>query len=297
MHNRTRKLFLTAAGLALAFCMATSGADEDKTVVVGSTNFTEQLILANIYSEVLQDHGIKVKERFNLGTREVVFPALKSGELDVLPEYTGALLSYLSKGKTKETKPKEVLKALRSQLPKGIVALKPSPAQDKDGLVVTQQTAKKYHLQKVSDLKPVANKLTIGGPPELKTRALGLKGLKRVYGIEFANFRPLDAGGPLTQGALSNGAIDVARLFSTEGVISARNWVYLKDDKGLIPADNIIPVARKAALTPKIRKLFNQVSSQLTTEDLRGMNKRASVDHDDPEQIASDWIDKHGLAR
>ena len=262
---------------------------------VGSTNFPEQLVLANIYAEALADHDIAVKKRLNLGSREIVFPALKNGEIDVLPEYSGALLGYLSNGKSKAGKPDAVMAALKNTLPSGVVALAPSPAQDKDGLVVTPDTAKRYDLETLSDLAPVASKLTLGGPPETQTRYVGVPGLKAVYGIEFGQFRALDAGGPLTQGALSSGAIDVARMFTTQGVIDERGWILLKDDKNLVPAQNIVPVARKAALTDEIRDVLNAVSAQLSTADLQRMNRRVSVDHADPSQVAHDWLEQHEL--
>lgn len=293
-----RKLFILLAGAVLAGVIAGSAsAADNKPVVVGSTNFPEQLILANIYADVLEARGVAVNTRLNLGSREVVFPALKSGELDVLPEYSGALLGFLTNGQSKAQKQKAVLAELRQKLPEGIVALKASSAQDKDGLVVTPATAKKYHLKTIADLKPVAGKLTLGGPPEVKTRYVGLKGLKQVYGIEFKNFRALDAGGPLTQSALQSGAIDVARMFTTQGVIPERGWVLLKDNKNLVPAQNILPVVRKAVLTPTIRKALNDISAQLTTEDLQRMNQRVSVKHDDPEIIARDWVKQHHLGK
>lgn len=290
-----RKIFLpVAAALVIA---GTATAANSKRVVVASTNFPEQLVLANIYADVLQARGVSVKKRLNLGSREVVFPALKSGELDVLPEYSGALLGFLSNGNAKAGKPKAVLGALRQKLPGGLVALKASPAQDKDALVVTGQTARKYHLQTISDLKPVADKLTLGGPPEIKTRHDGVPGLKQVYGIRFGKFRSLDAGGPLTRSALQSGAVDVARMFSTQGVIADRGWVSLDDDKQLVPAQNLLPIVRKAALTPKIRKALNDVSAQLTTKDLQRMNQRTSVQHDDPETVARDWVEQHHLGK
>lgn len=284
-----------AAGAALIALAVPATALAAKPLVVGSTNFPEQLVLANIYAEALADHDIKVKKRLNLGSREIVFPALKNGEIDVLPEYSGALLGYLSNGKSKAGKPDAVMAALKKTLPSGVVARAPSPAQDKDGLVVTPDTAKRYDLKTLSDLAPVASKLTLGGPPETQTRYVGVPGLKAVYGIEFGQFRALDAGGPLTQGALSSGAIDVARMFTTQGVIDERGWILLKDDKNLVPAQNIVPVARKAALTDEIRGVLNAVSAQLSTADLQRMNRRVSVDHADPSQVAHDWLEQHEL--
>src|SRR5699024_105418 len=158
----------------------------------GSTNFPEQLVLAHIYADVLEARDIAVETRLNLGSREIVFPALKAGEIDVLPEYTGALLAYLTSGEATASKPQAMAAALQQALPDGIVRLQPAQAQDKDALVVTQATADKYNLRTVSDLKSAAADMIIGGPPELKIRADGLPGLKKTYGLTFKQFRSLD---------------------------------------------------------------------------------------------------------
>lgn len=294
-HTRLFALLLVCIAVLFAATTASAAQDNTKPVVVGSTNFVEQLILAHIYADVLKAWGIPVETRLNLGSREVVFPALEAGEIDVLPEYSGALLAYLTKGKSAARSQKAVLKALRKNLPAGIVALKPSKAQDKDGLVVTAATAKKYHLKNISDLKDVASQLVLGGPPEMKTRANGIPGLAKVYGLHFKSFRSLDAGGPLTQGALANGDIDVARMFTTQGSIAAKGWVLLNDDKDLTPAQNLIPVARKKAMTPKVKAALDAISKDLTTAHLQQMNKRVSVDKVDPARIAQKWVKDHGL--
>lgn len=291
-HPPVILLLAVLAGLSAG---AATAADSDP-VVIGSTNFPEQLILANIYADVLAADDIDVKKRLNLGSREVVFPALESGELDLLPEYTGSALEYLTEGQSKAHKSEAVLKALRNKLPDDLVALTASSAQDRDALVVTPETAEKYDLKTLSDLQPVAGKLTMGGPPEDKTRWVGLPGLKKVYGIEFGAFRSLDAGGPLTTAALQDGVIDVARMFTTQGIIQARDWVVLKDDKDLVAAQNLLPIARKDALTPTVRKRLKAVSKTLTTKQLRKMNRQASENNLGPAAIASRWVDKHHLA-
>lgn len=265
------------------------------TVVVGSTNFPEQLLLANMYAEDLKAHGVKVQTRLNLGAREVVFPALKAGEISMIPEYTGALLSYLVQGKTEATSQQDVLSELKSKLPKGIVALEPSPAQDKDALVVTQQTADKYHLKTVSDLKGVAPQLVIGGPPELKTRAAGLPGLKKVYGLHFKKFLSLDAGGPLTKNALEHGDIQVARLFTTDASIAVNHWVVLEDDKGHIPAQNLLPVIRSDANNSTVTTVLNALSKKLTTPVVTELNKKIEVDKQDAAKVAQQWLQQQGL--
>jgi len=263
--------------------------------VVGSANFPEQLILGNMYADVVEDQGVKVERRLNLGTRDVVFPSLESGELTLVPEYNGALLSYLSKGESDVTSPEETTEDLKAELPKGLIALKASEAQDKDALVVTQQTADKYDLKTTSDLAPVADGLIVGGPPEMPDRPDGLPGLKRVYGIEFEEFKPLDAGGPLTIEAIANGDIDVGRMFTSQGIIDARGWVVLEDDKELSPAQNIIPIIRKQDSSGKIEDALNKLSATLTTEDLKKLNRRVEVDKEDPEDVAKDYLQQKGL--
>ncbi|WP_445620928.1 ABC transporter substrate-binding protein [Kushneria sp. Sum13] len=300
---------LGLGALALAALAGCSGDDDDRTdkdttqngdkaqasLTIGSTNFPEQLILANIYADVLRSDGVNVSTRLNLGSREVVFPALTNGEIDLLPEYSGALMTYLDQDEAHvdARNNEDVMTALRSVLPDGIEALDASPAEDRDALVVTSETAEKYGLETFSDLAPVSGELTLGGPPETRTRDVGIPGLKRVYNIEFANFRSLDAGGPLTRGALSNGDIDVARMFSSQGAIAENNWVALKDDKDLEPAQNIVPIARTEALNDEMRDSLNRVSKTLTTEDLQDMNHRVEIDKADPAQVASQWVDEH----
>ncbi len=266
------------------------------TVVVGSANFPEQLILANMYADVLEDAGVTVERRLNLGSREVIFPALESGEIDLLPEYLGALHAFLGEGEEEPiTDTQELRSALEEELPEGIVLLESSAAQDQDALAVTKETAEKFDLQTVSDLAPVADMLTLGGPAETAERYVGVPGLKEVYGVEFGEFRALDAGGPLTTEALNSGQIDVGRVFSTQGVIAANDWVVLEEDKPLVPSENITPVIREEVLTDEIRAALNELSATLTTEELTALNRRVEVDKDDPDQVARDYLTEKGL--
>ena len=266
------------------------------TVTVGSTNFSEQLILAEMYAAVLKKAGVKVDTRLNLGNREVVFPALEKGDIDLLPEYNGSVLSFLDP-KATQTTSDEVNTALAPKLDaKGLVALDHSPAEDKDGWAVTKETADKYGLAKVSDLKGKASQLVVGGPPELKTRPAGLPGLKKVYGIEdFKEFKALDAGGPLTTSALNKGDIDIGRVFTTQGAIAANNWVLLEEDKPLEPAQNIVPIGRKDAMTDQVKNALNVISAKITTEELTKLNKLVDIDKQDPEKVANDWLTQQGL--
>jgi osmoprotectant transport system substrate-binding protein len=303
-----RRIRLGGAAVAacLALLLAACGGDdaleggtqpnEQSSVTVGSTNFPEQLILAQMYAAVLEKAGVKVDTRLNLGAREVVFPALEKGEIDLLPEYNGSVLSFLDP-KASQTTSDEVNTALTPLLQaKGLVALQQSPAEDKDGWAVTKETADKYGLAKLSDLKGKAGQLVVGGPPELKTRPAGIPGLKKVYGIEdFKEFKSLDAGGPLTTSALNKGDIDIGRVFTTQGAIAANNWVLLEEDKPLEPAQNVVPIGRKDAMTDQVTSTLNALSPKITTEELTKLNKLVDVDKQDPEKVANDWLTQQGL--
>jgi len=302
-----RRIRLGSAVMAacLALALAACGGDDaldggsqqnqQSSITIGSTNFSEQLILAQMYAAVLEKAGVDVQTRLNLGAREVVFPALEKGDIDLLPEYTGAALSFLDPEAT-AVEPQEVLTALRSKLePKSLVALDPTPAEDKDAFAVTKETAEKYNLQKISDLEPVAGQLVIGGPPELKTRPAGLPGLKKLYGIEFKEFKALDAGGPLTVSALKKGDIDVARVFTTQGVIADEGWVVLEEDKLLEPAQNLIPIGRKDAVTDQISQALNALAPKVTSEELTKLNAQVDIDKKDATVVAKEFITKNGL--
>jgi osmoprotectant transport system substrate-binding protein len=237
-----------------------------------------------------------VETRLNLGAREVVFPALEKGEIDLLPEYNGAALAFLDKNTTAVTA-EEVNTALKPLLEaKKLVALEPSPAEDKDAFAVTQATSQRLGLKTLADLKGKAGQMVIGGPPELKTRPSGLPGLKKVYGIEdFKEFIALDAGGPLTVSALKKGDIDIGRVFSTQAVIAAENWVVLEETKPLQPAQNIVPIARQDAVTDQVTQALNGLAPKITTEELTKLNARVELDKEDPETVARDWLTQQGL--
>ncbi|CAN5886040.1 ABC transporter substrate-binding protein [soil metagenome] len=285
----------SSEGQASAAASEGGGDAEPGTVIVGSANFPEQLILANMYADVVEETGATVERRLNLGSREVVFPSLESSELTLLPEYSGALLAFLTEGEASASKADEVMTALSEELPDGIVALEPSDAEDKDGLAVTKETADEFGLEAIGDLEPVAGELVVGGPAEMEERDVGLPGLMEVYGLEFKKFRALDAGGPLTIEALSSGQIDVGRVFTTQGVIEERGWVVLDDPEELSPAQQIVPVAQESVLNDDIRAALNELSSTLTTEDLTSLNKRFEVDKEDPDAVATSYLEEKGL--
>lgn len=264
-------------------------------VVVGSTNFPEQELVAEMYAQVLEDAGYAVNKRFQLGSREVVFPALQGGELDVTPEYIGTLLEFINGGAGEATSDvDETLGLLTDQLPDGVTVLEPSEAQDKNALAMTSARASELGVSTVSDLEGEAADLVLGGPPECPQRPLCLPGYQETYGLEFASFQALDAGGPLTTEALNSGDIDVGLVFSTQGAIVANDWTVLEDDMGLQPAENITPAVREEVLNGEVEQLLNGVSATLTTENVTAMNER--IDGGEaPADVAADFLAEQGL--
>lgn len=303
MHLRTRiaaiaviaaiPISLTACSSSdpLSAAPAKSGSSGSTSIVVGSANFPESELIATIYAKALTGVGVDATTKLSIGSREVYFPALKDGSIDLLPEYTGATLSYLDP-KATASAPDDVSAALKAALPSGVEMLTPSAAADADTLTVTKATAAKYSLTSISDLKPYASKLVVGGPPEWKTRKEGALGLKSLYGLNFKQFRALDAGGPLTLAALKNGQIDAGDVFSTDPNIAA--LFPLKDDKNLFPAQNIVPLIATAKKSTKVDDLLDKVSAALTTDDLVAMNAKLN-DKQPIDTVAADWLKAHDL--
>lgn len=295
---------LTAA-LALTACAsgnpmaspsaATSGSTAAGPIIVGSANFPESELLANIYAGALKAKGVEVTTKLNIASRETYVPALKSGEINLIPEYTGNFAKYLNANADVADEAK-ALAALKAALPENLVALEPSKAQDKDAVVVTADTAAKYSLASIADLAPVANQLVLGGPPEWPKRANGVPGLKSVYGLTFKEFKPLDVAGPLSVQALKNGQVQAVNLFTTDPSIKANNFVVLDDPKSLFGAQNVIPVITKEKATPTVTDALNAVSAKLDTDTLASLVTKVVVDKADASAVADEWLKANGLA-
>ncbi|MDQ3537295.1 MAG: ABC transporter substrate-binding protein [Actinomycetota bacterium] len=277
---------------------ATAAASEGaggEPITVGSVDFNENVILAHIYAGALESEGMTATVEERLGNREAVVPLIERGDINVLPEYSGALLAFLADKEIDATDPQEVVDQLRQQTQgEDFTVLEPSEAQDVDVLVVTRETAEANDLQVVSDLEGVADQLVIGGPAELETRPNGLPGYQREYGLQFAEFRTTDAAGPVTIESLLNGDIDVARLFSTQAIIEAEDLVVLEEDVPLQLPQQVIPLV-SAAVEDQVADTLNQVGSELTTEDLTAMNDAFENDKEDAEDIAAAWLADHGF--
>jgi len=265
------------------------------SITVGSVTFSESQIVAEMFAQVLAKAGYKVSKQLSLGQRAVLQAAMP-GDIQVAPEYIGSLLAYL-KGTKSSDAVSETAQDNALLAPKGLTVLDPSAANDTNAFVVTKATATKYNLSKVSDLKPVASNLTLGGPPECATNPVCLPGLKSVYGITGLKFQPIVACDTATANALDAGTIDIAELCSTQSIIAKKGWVVLDDDKNLQPADNITAEvsAPLLAANPDIKTLLAGVLSKLTTANIVGLNAQVDIDHKDAAVVAKDFLTSNGL--
>ncbi|MDL4771812.1 ABC transporter substrate-binding protein [Actinomadura xylanilytica] len=300
---------IRGAGLVLAAALALSacgGGDDggdplkggDKgsggTVTVGSADFAESELLGEIYAQAMEAKGVKVARKFKIGAREVYYGQVESGAIQVFPEYNGALLARVDKTNTTAATTEDVDTALKQKLPPALEILDPSKAEDKDALVVTAETAAKYKLKTIEDLKPVAKDLVVGGPPEFKTRQQGMLGLEKVYGLTFKQFKSLDTG-PITLANLKKGQIQAGNLFTTNPAITKDKLVPLEDPKNLFGAQNVLPLVYKSKVDDTARQALNAVSAKLTTQDLIDMNGTMETEKADPEDVAKEWLKKAGL--
>ncbi|EST34606.1 glycine/betaine ABC transporter substrate-binding protein [Streptomyces roseochromogenus subsp. oscitans DS 12.976] len=298
---------LAAATALLAGCSSKGGTSgnplsddgkaDDGTVVVGSNNFPESTLLADIYGEALKAKGIKVTYKPNIGSRETTYGLIKNGSIKVLPEYNGALLAYLDQ----KAKPKTVAAtttAIEAKLDSKLTLLEPAAAQSKDSVTVNEATAKKYHLTEkssIAELKNLAKDLVIGASPEFQTRQQGLVGLKSVYGLQFKSFRALDAGGPLTQAALQKDAVQVADIFTTDPTITKEKFVVLQDPENLFGFENVQPLVYKSAVPKKGVDALNAVSAKLDTATLLDLDTQVQAQNKDPLDVAKAWLKSAGL--
>lgn len=293
---------VSAAGCVLALTVACGGTDaatEQEAASglrVASFNFAESALLAEMYAQAVESVGVPVVRLGSLGPREIVAPALELDHIDLVPEYLGTALQYAGSPDPNPDTASALAEYDRWLAERGLTALDPAPAEDKNVFVVTAETAGADGLETISDLAPIANRLRFGGPAECPDRPLCLVGLETVYGLRFAEFvaqRSL----AFTAEALRQREIDVGLMFSTASELDDPDLVILDDDRGLQPAENVVPVIRRDAgerWGGELTEALNAVSAQLTTGDLRDLNARVAAGQP-VEAVAKDWLRAHDL--
>jgi osmoprotectant transport system substrate-binding protein len=267
------------------------------TITVTSFDFPESEILAEVYTQALRRQGYPVQVVPRLGPREIVQPALEQGRVDIVPGYLGSGLNYLYEQKRVATANPRATHVLleRALGPRGLTALAFAPAQDRNGFVVTGDMARTRRLRRLSDLRLIAGQLAFGGPPECPERALCLRGLRDIYGLEFKRFEPMPSR-TTTADALEAGEIDVGMLETTDGNLAERDLVQLEDDRRLQPAENVVPIVRKQLIAiygPALVRLLNAVTAQLATKDLIHLNGQVERAGAKPAAVAADWLRSH----
>lgn len=307
-----RTILATAATALAALALAACGANNNPTapagggggattgsggasgsITVGSADFSESQVLGEIYAGALKAKGINVSTKPNIGSRDVYIKALQDGSIDIVPEYTGSLLTFL-KGKSDSNDPDAVYAALQKTLPPDFVVLNKSTAEDKNSMVVTKDTAAKYSLKSIADLTAKQSEITVAAPPEFQSREQGLVGLKSQYGFTPANFLPLK--GAAVVNALLNNQAQAANIFSTDPSISTNGFVTLEDPKLLFGSDNVVPLMRKDKVNDTITAALNAVSAKIDTATLTDLVKQVDVDKKDASAVAKDFLTKNGLA-
>ena len=282
--------------LAIAVLAFAAGAAAAQTVRVGSKNFTEQFVLAELYAQALEGAGIKVERKINLGGTLIAHKALEEKEIDFYPEYTGTILIAVLKQESITDRKAVYDKVKTEYAAKGFVVLNEAMNNGYD-MVVRPETAAQYKLETLSDLAKVSKELKLGAGPEFRDRKDGLPGLKAKYGMEFKEDLQLAIG--LRYQALANKQIDVVNGYSTDGMISVMKLKRLKDDKGLWPPYFLVPVVRKDALdaNPKIADVLNQVSAQLTEANMAEMNYKVDGEKMEPKDVARDFLKAKGIVK
>jgi osmoprotectant transport system substrate-binding protein len=299
MTPRLPSVRFLAALAALAFisaaCGSTGTSSSRGSLAVASVKTAKSVLVAQLYGQALAHDGYTVSYQLQLGTRDVVAPAIESGQVDIYPGYTSTDLEYYnhSAGEASSDVASNEAKLNSRLQPLGLVALTPSPAVDQYAFAVTKATQAKYNLTKMSDLASIAGQLTLGTGPDCTTAVFCIPGLKKTYGITFKAFRPLDTDGPLTRAAFKAGTIDVGVVLSSDGDLSSLGLVVLPDDKHLENADNVVPIVRQAAANDEVTHVLNAIDAKLTTADLATMNSQVAIQLQDAAAVAAAWLQQH----
>jgi len=292
---KTIRLAWIAASILAAALMPAQA----QTVKVGSKNFTEQYILAEIYAAALENAGFKVERKINLGGTLIAHQALVSGDIDVYPEYTGTGLLAVMKGEV-SSDPQKVYTQVKEYYEKQfkLTWLKPAGINNGYAIVVRGDTAEKYKLKTLSDLAKASKELVIGAGPEFADRKDGLPGLKAVYGAEFKEFKQFAKLG-LRYDALAAKQIDIANGFDTDWQIAQLKLVALDDDKSLFPPYYVAPVIRQDTLAanPKVGAVLDSLGPMLDNDTMRTLNARVEQEKEEPKAVARAFLKQKGVLK
>jgi osmoprotectant transport system substrate-binding protein len=274
-------------------------ANRKVSLTIGSKNFTEQRVLAEIFAQGLRAAGFDAHTKLDVGDEQMALAAVRSGAIDAYPEYTGtALLSFFGKRPNELPRdPHDAYEEAKEGFARdGLVAFPPTPFTSSNEVAVTKETAQKLGLQKISDLQSDAAKLTLAGSRECRRRLDCLKGLEQVYGLRFGKFMEVPI--PDRHEVLTSGKADVSIVFTTDPQIQRESEVLLEDDKKMFPPYNSTLVVRKEVAKsagPALARTLEQMQSRLTDENMQELNARVDLDGQTPAEVAKAYLRENGL--
>ena len=314
-HGRSMKftgvlavVAILLAGVVLTACGSSSKSSTTTTapsapgagkpaVTLGSKNFAESNIIGQLYTQALKAKGFTVNLKSEIGSTELIYKALKAGQIDGYPEYTGVLLSAVAEQKTPPTSEQQAYEQAKTFVEKeGFTLLEKTPFYDTNVLITLPKYATEHSLSSIGDLKPLNNKFTIGGAPELATREEGLPGIKKLYGVE-GKFKPVSI--ELSYQAIEGGQVNVQSVFSTDGQLLGGKFKTLSDPKHVFGFQNVAPIIKKSVVEaqgPAFSETINKVSALLTIPAMQQMNKAVSIDKQSAASVAAEFLKANGLA-
>jgi osmoprotectant transport system substrate-binding protein len=310
-----RTILTLVVALALTTGVASCGSDDDDSSTTGSTqavagqpgrgkpavtlgtkNFTEQFVLGQLYKQALEAKGFTVALKQNIGSTEIADKALRSGQIDLYPEYIGIFNTAVAGDAKAYPSAQQAFAAGQAYARgHGFTLLPLTPFTDVDALAVLPDYARAHDLRSVADLAAIRG-LKLGAPPEFRQRDTGLVGLARVYGIRDVDFSPLTIG--LQYQALDDGKIDTADVFTTDGQLQSGRYVVLEDPKNVFGFQNVTPIVSSKVLSaegPGFAQTLNAVSQQLTTKAMQQMNAAVAIDKQSPADVAQQFLQANGL--
>jgi osmoprotectant transport system substrate-binding protein len=301
-RGRRAAAWLAAVCLVVAACGSSNPlagmAGNMNSIVVGSADFPESKIIAEIYAQALQTNGFMVGRRLGIGSRETYVPALKDHSIDLVPEYIGNLLLYFQPDEAM-TMLDDVELELYKRLPGDLSILTPSPAADADTVTVTAETAATWDLKTIGDLAAHSPEVKFAAPSDFQARPAGLVGLRARYGLNIApgNFIAIsDDGGAVTVRALVDGTVNAANIFSTSPAIPANHLVVLDDPEHNFLAGNIVPLVNSQKKSDRLKDVLDAVSAKMSTPGLADLNASVSGNSGiDPDQAARNWLRDNGF--
>jgi osmoprotectant transport system substrate-binding protein len=264
-------------------------AGEPGAISIGSADFSESQLLAQIYGQALEAAGFDVSYELGIGAREAYYGAIEGGEVGLVPEYTGSLLGFISEEPPTAANVDEQIDALGEALPEGLEVLTPSTAEDKDTIVCTQEVVDELGLTDLSSLFENSAEITLAAPPEFETRTpFGLAGFAEIYDAEFAEFTPLPYAD--IPAALEGGQVDCGNIFSTNPAIDTGGFVALEDDLGIVPNEAVLPLVRSELVTPELTAALEEVNAALDTETLTALVAQVEVEDRGVDVVAAEFL-------